>query len=194
MKYILVPTSTTTSGSTTSGSSTTTSTTTELTLDFCFDESRFFGDVYNHQPVDGGNAHEKDYFYISAPDFTNNLCIGFSNGYTDHNDKKWEIVAGGWSGREFIIRQGNAYTASVLAKYGKFADSSKWERLRSNLAVQVRDGNIALYSANSNGTKKDLLVEWNDDTIIKSDLNTLTITGGYGGTGNVQISGVCVSS
>ena len=143
--------------------------------------------------MDDGNAHEKDYFYISAPDFTKDLNIGFSNGYTGHRDKKWEIVAGGFFGREFVIRQGNA-GARILARYGRFADSSEWERLRSNLAVQVIDGKIALYSANSNGTKKDLLVEWNDDTIIKSDLNTLTITGGYGGTGNVQISGVCVSS
>ena len=75
----------------------------------------------------------------------------------------------------------------------RFADNSIWERLRSNLTVQVSDRTIAFYSVNSNGTKKDLLVEWNDETFIKSDLNTLSITGVFRGTGNVQISGVCVS-
>ena len=58
-------------------------------------------------------------------------------------------------------------------------------------AVQVSDGNIALYSANSDGTKQDLIVEWNDNTIVKSDFNTLTLAGGYGGTGNVQTRGFC---
>ena len=61
-------------------------------------------------------------------------------------------------------------------------------------AVQVSDGNIALYSANSDGTKQDLIVEWNDNTIVKSDLNTLTLTGQNAvspGTGNVQTRGFC---
>ena len=63
--------------------------------------------------------------------------------------------------------------------------------MKDNLAVQVRDGHIALYSADSDGFKKDLLVQWDDDTIVKSDLNTLTLSGGYGGTGNVQTRGFC---
>jgi len=77
-------------------------------------------------------------------------------------------------------------------RYGRFSNNSLWEQLRSNLTIQVSDGTIALYSVNSNETKKDLLVEWNDETFIKSDLNTLSITGVFRGTGNVQISGVCV--
>ena len=78
----------------------------------------------------------------------------------------------------------------ILAQH-RNVDRTQWEQVRDHLAVQVRDGNIALYSANPDGTKADLLVEFNDEAIVKSDLNTLTITGGFGGTGNAQIRGVC---
>ena len=33
-----------------------------------FDHMRHYPDHYNHQVVDHGNAHFKDYFHISAPD------------------------------------------------------------------------------------------------------------------------------
>ena len=55
----------------------------------------------------------------------------------------------------------------------------------------MNDGNISVYSANSDGTKGDLILEWNDDTILKSHFNTLTVTGGFGGTGNARIRGIC---
>ena len=80
----------------------------------------------------------------------------------------------------------------ILARH-RNEDRTQWEEVRDNLAVQVRDGNIAIYSANPDGTKKDLIVEWDDDTIVKSDLNTLTVTGGFGGRGFVQIRGICES-
>ena len=57
--------------------------------------------------------------------------------------------------------------------------------------MQVSDGNIALYKANPDGSKGYLIVGWNDDTIVKADLNTLTLTGGHGGTGNVETRGFC---
>ena len=157
---------------------------------YCFDDSVILPDLYNHIPIDNGNAHEKEYFHISAPNFTQDLGIGFSNGYTDHTDSKFEIIAGGWNGEEFVIRPGND-GATIQARLGRFPDNSVWLRMRSNLAVQVTDGNIALYSANPDGSKKDLLVEWNDSSIVKADLNTLTMTGGHGGQGDVRIRGVC---
>ena len=154
------------------------------------DETRFLANNYNHQAIDIGSAHEKTYFHISAPDFSKDLAIGFSNGYTDHNDAKWEIIAGGAGGIEFVIRHGN-WPKGLLNARRRYADRTKWEEVRDNLAVQVRDGNIAIYSADSNGIKQDLLVEWDDESIIKSDLNTLTVTGGFGGSGFARIRGVC---
>ena len=107
------------------------------------------------------------------------FSIGFSNGYTDHNDAKWEIIAGGYNGREFVIRPGNAGTHIVAAHTN--ADTTQWEQVRDNFAVQLTDGKIAVYATDLNGIKGDLILEWNDDTIVKSDFDTLTITGGFGG-------------
>ena len=146
---------------------------------------------YNHQAVDVGNANEKTYFHISAPELRN-LHIGFSNGYTDHNDAKWEAIAGGANGIEFVIRQGN-FPKGILNARRRYADRTKWEEVRDSFAIQVRDGNIAIYSANPDGTKKDLIVEWDDETIVKAELNTLTVTGGFGGRGTARIRGVCPS-
>lgn len=158
----------------------------------CLDEDRFLGNSYNHQPIDAGNAQEKNYFHISAPDWTlAPLIIGFSDGYTDHNDAKWEIVLGGYSGKEFLIRPGNV-GATKLARILN-DDSTLFEQLRENMAVQLTDGNISVYTADSSGVKRDLVIEWNDDTIIKADHNTLTMSGGYGGTGNVRVRGVCAN-
>ena len=55
----------------------------------------------------GGNLQIYDFIQINAPDFTKTLCIGFSNGFSGHNDDKWEIVLGGWGGKKHVIRHGN---------------------------------------------------------------------------------------
>ena len=47
------------------------------------------------------------------------------------------------------------------------------------------------FSADSCGVKRDLIIEWNDDTIIKADYNTLTIARGFADTGNVR--GICAN-
>ena len=120
------------------------------------------------------------------------VSIGFSNGYTNHNDAKWEIVAGGYLGTEFVIRNGNA-GSPILAVHSTYPNTSQWEQVRNHFAVQVTDGNIALYETDSDGVKGDVIVEWNDDSIVKSELNTLTVSGGYGGTGVVRVRGVCAN-
>ena len=76
------------------------------------DVSRFFNTRYWYQ-VMGGNAQIYDYFHINAPDF-DNIFIGFSNGFNGHDDDKWEIVLGGWGGKQHVIRYGNR--KSILAK------------------------------------------------------------------------------
>ena len=121
------------------------------------------------------------------------ISIGFSNGYTGHADAKWEIIAGGNLGREFVIRPGNAGTHFAVGTFTTHTnpDRTQWEQVRNNFAVQVTDGNIAIYAADSNGLKGDLILEWNDDTIVKSHYDTLTVTGGHGGTGDVRVRGVC---
>ena len=82
--------------------------------------------------IDDGNAHEKTYFHISAPDFTCCLHIGFSNGFTDHEDEKWEIIVGGFYGRQFAIRHGNN-GAPLLVRDGRYEDDTKFQQVKSNL-------------------------------------------------------------
>lgn len=125
-----------------------------------------------------------------STNFKTLVSIGFSNGYTGHDDMKWEIVAGGRSGTEFVIRRGNLST--TLARH-RNADRVQWEQVRNHFAVQVTDGMIALYTADYDGVKGDLIVWWNDDSIVKSELNTLTISGGHGGVGVVRVRGVCAN-
>ena len=159
----------------------------------CLDDTRKYANHYNHQPIDAGNAHEKDYFHVSAPDFNKDLVIGFSNGYTGHGDKKLEIILGGGSDKGprtlFGIRPGNAGTTVSTAR--TFSNSNEYNQVRNNFIVQVTDGNIALYSADSDGNKKSLIVEWTNTGITKSYYKTLTVTGGFGGSGTVRVRGVC---
>ena len=55
--------------------------------------------------------------------------------------------------------------------------------------MQVTDGNIGIYFSVL-GFKGDLVFELNDTRIIKSELDTLVTTGGFGGSGNIHIRGV----
>ena len=59
---------------------------------------------YNYQVL-FNDANTYETFYIDA-DFNNDIHIGFSA--TDgHDDKKFEIVIGGWAGKQSVIRSAN---------------------------------------------------------------------------------------
>ena len=68
------------------------------------DVSRYFDGRYWYQ-VMAGNAQNYDYFHFNAPDFSSDIHIGFSSGFTGHDDSKWEIVLGGWGGKKHVIRE-----------------------------------------------------------------------------------------
>ena len=74
-------------------------------------------------------------------------------------------------------------------------DTVQWDQVKENFAVQVIDGNIGIYLADSEGVKGDLVIEVNDERIVKSELNTLTVSGfiynDHEGTGTVRVRGVC---
>ena len=79
------------------------------------DVSKSFHTKYNYQLIDE-NALDYDFFHFNAEDFTNDIHIGFSNGFNGHNDKKWEIVLGGWGAKQHVIRDQNQSPAQGLAK------------------------------------------------------------------------------
>ena len=100
-------TTTTTTTITTTITSSTTTTTTAAGIKYgALDVSRYFNTRYWYQ-VMGGNVQNYDYFHFNAPNFSNDIHIGFSNGFNGHNDAKWEIVLGGWSGKKHVIRARN---------------------------------------------------------------------------------------
>ena len=99
------------------------------------------------------------------------------------------MIVGGWKGTGFAIRPGNEGKANLKAT--KRTSLNYYNQVRNNFIVQVTDGNIALYLADSDGNKKNRIVEWNNTGITKSHYKTLTVTGGFGGSGTVRVRGVC---
>ena len=93
-------------------------------------ERRFTGEYY-YQLIDN-NAHTFDCFHISAPGFSNDIHIGFSNGCKSHDDEKWEIVLGGWSGTRHVIRDGNQSPKYGLVKRESCSDQFCSEEARKN--------------------------------------------------------------
>ena len=79
------------------------------------DESQFVDAGYNYEML-VENAQNYDYFQFNASDFTNDIHIGFSNGFSGHDDSKWEIVIGGWTGTKHLIRDGNASPINGLVQ------------------------------------------------------------------------------
>ena len=78
------------------------------------DETNFVEAGYNYKII-AENAQNYEYFQLNAADFTNDIHIGFSNGFSGHDDSKWEIVIGGWSGTKHLIRDGNTTPLFGLA-------------------------------------------------------------------------------
>ena len=152
------------------------------------DEKMDFPLKYNYKKVDSA-AHFKDYFRISS-DFKNNIHLGFSNGFNNHDDEKWEIVIGGWFATKHVIRNGNQVPKNGLVS--QETTKAAYEQLREDFIVQVTDGSIAVYQSDS-GRKGALVIELNDQKIKKSELNTLVASGGspyWGGKGYIQFNGV----
>ena len=66
-------------------------------------------------------------------DFNHDISIGFSasNG---HNDKKWEIVIGGWSGTRSVIRSKNEWP--IYGHVGIDHSLKEFNEFKQDLKVQ----------------------------------------------------------
>ena len=155
-------------------------------------ESINFDEKYRYRKVDSA-AHFKNYFRISS-DFSNDIHLGFSNGHNGHDDAKWEIVIGGWHATKHVIRNGNQTPGEGLVS--ELTNQAEFNQLRNDFIVQVTDGRISVYKSES-GRKGAVVIELNDQKIIKSKLNTLVASGGKSGwykggakAGNIQFNGV----
>ena len=138
---------------------------------------------YNYQKVDGV-AHFKDYFRISSNDMTNDIHLGLSDGYIGHEHDRWEIVIGGRKASEHVIR--DRMQGPLLARVS--SSQAKFNQLRNDFILQCTDGKIAVYESDS-GRKGILIMEFNDQRIKKSKLNTLAVSGGWGSSGDIHFRG-----
>ena len=122
-------------------------------------------------------ADQFESFYIDA-DFNNDAHIGFSKT-TGHADTKWEIVIGGWGGTRSVIRSKNQFP--TYGHVTKTHTKAEFNEFKHNLRVQVSDGKIQVF------TGEEVFMEWSDDSIVKSELNNLLLSGGFNGFGTWQI-------
>merc|ERR1712176_1655672 len=133
---------------------------------------------YNYQVV-FDNADEYDAFYFDA-DLPHDAHIGFS-ATTGHEDKKIEIVLGGWGGLQSVIRSANQKPDQGHVKINHTkAEFDSWKK---DVKVAIFDGKVVV----STGDK--VLMEWADKSIVKADLTNLLVSGGWGGSGDWVIQG-----
>jgi len=156
-------------------------------------EKMTFDEKYRYQKVDSA-ANFKDYFRISS-NFDNDIHLGFSNGFNGHDDAKWEIVLGGWHAEKHVIRYGNQTPDEGLVS--ERTSQFQYDQLKKDFIVQVVDHNIAVYMSTVSGQKGELIIDWTDKRIKKSELNTLVASGGASGwykegkkAGTIQFNGV----
>ena len=97
--------------------------------------------VYNYQVLTD-QADQFEYFTIDA-DFNNDVHIGFS-ATAGHDDAKWEIVIGGWSGTKSVIRPGNQVPDDGLVN--KSHTKAEFDEFKRNLKLQVTDGRIDVFT------------------------------------------------
>merc|ERR1712123_323701 len=127
------------------------------------------------------DADQYDFFSIDA-NLTNDAHIGFS-AEQDHNATKWEIVIGGWNGTRSVVRSGNQDPIFGLVE--QLHTKERFNDFKHNLKITVLDGQIQVYIENGD----NLFMEWNDTTIVKSELTNLLVSGGWGGCGQWEIVG-----
>ena len=70
---------------------------------------------------------------------------------------------------------------------------TEFERQRTDFIIRIKDGNIAIYLSEM-GMIGALVLELNDQRIIKSELNTIVAAGGGAGwesSGDLRVRGIC---
>ena len=130
-----------------------------------------------HYTVLYNNANEYAGFQVDASDFTNDIHIGLSK-HDVHEDKKWEIVIGGWRGTKSVIRSANQSPKAGLVSVSHTKE--EYEALINNFKVLFADGSITIVDADTN----EIFMQYKSASIVKSELRFLLASGGFGGSGS----------
>ena len=129
------------------------------------------------------NASDYMEFRFQAPEFTNDIHLGFS-GSPGHDDPKWEIVIGGWYGTRSVIRTANQHPHLGVATV--VHPREVYDELRKEFFVKVQDGRIAIHHS-ENGLMGEVFMEYKSTNIVKDQLPFLLASGGFGGRGPLHI-------
>ena len=125
-------------------------------------------------------ANEYSYFQIDGSDFSNDIHISVSK-FSGHSDQKWEIVIGGWSGLQSVVRLRD--DSSKVRKLTENHSKTFFNSIKGDIRVFVTDGEL-LVRGNS-----DIFIQYRDSLIKKNELKYLLVSGGYGGHGTYKIFG-----
>ena len=115
------------------------------------------------------NANDFDYFEIDVTEYAADAHIGFSSTASlSWDNMDWKITLGGWGGGRSVIRKKGVSGYLARVDHG----TSDWKTMRSQMTVKVSDGEITVLREN----KKSFMTV-KDDSIKKSDLKYMTVTG-----------------
>lgn len=142
-------------------------------------DNRYIPNNYSYKKL-YSNADTFKFFDIDATGFNNDIHLGFS-ATEGHDDKKWEIVIGGWAGLQSVIRSGNQTPYSGHVKINHTRE--EYEDLIKNFRVIVNDGSITIKNTATN----TVFMKYKSDDIVKSDLKFMLAAGGWGGNGYLNV-------
>ena len=136
-----------------------------------------FDDSYNYQAV-LSNLNELSGFSFTAPDFSHDIHIGLSK-HDVHEDKKWEIVLGGWKGTKTVIRNNNQSPKNGLVRREHTVEEfDAWKTY--GITVKINNGSIKILDA-----EEDIILEYKDEAIVEDELRFVLISGGFAGSGTI---------
>ena len=85
-----------------------------------------------------------DYIKFNCHDIADNIIIGYSKT-SGHDDEKWEIVIGGWSGTLSVIRDRNQ-GESLASVTHAYLPNFYFLEFKKNIFVKIEDGKISVYN------------------------------------------------
>ena len=128
------------------------------------------------------NADHYRRFKIDGSEFTHDITLGLSK-FGESSGQKFEVVIGGWVGTGSIIR--NRTSDDEFTDLIPHATHSReeFDNFKNDIELIATDGQI-IVKANGN-----VLMQYEDSSIKKSELKYLLATGGWNGHGTLTISG-----
>ena len=85
-----------------------------------------------------------NYIKFDCRNIANDIHIGYSKT-SGHDDQKWEIVIGGWSGTKSVIRDKNQGESLASVTHANLPNFDFLE-FKKNILVKIEDGKLSVYN------------------------------------------------